>query len=261
MLQFRLKEGKLSCDPIDARLNDGALHLEPIFTWAEQGGSWLTFDRNSSLRGGIINEEVSHRVLSFAAPVLDGATRVRGRVSVAPVDIAFPLNGTTAPARIEGDVLFDDVRFMPGPLAFALIQFFVRGAQPALVLRDPISVRIADRKVYQTGLKLPVAQLATIELEGSVDFDRRLDLVGRLKVNPGGNNNAPFLSTLIQVARLEIPIRGTLSEPRIDEDGFKQRMKSVGSDLIDNSLQLGVEGLGQIFKNIGKRRERKRGPQ
>ena len=45
----------------------------------------------SSLDGAVVNDEVSHRVLSFAAPVLDGATRVEGRVSVKLADAYLPV--------------------------------------------------------------------------------------------------------------------------------------------------------------------------
>ena len=65
-------------------------------------------------------------------------------------------------ARVEGDVLFDEVRFLPGPLAEAIIDLLpnpredeAAGDGPMLVLRDPISFRIAERKVYQRGLIVP----------------------------------------------------------------------------------------------------------
>ena len=85
-------------------------------------------------------------------------------------------------------MLFDDVRFMPGPLADELLSVFQRERRPLAVLRDPIAVRIAGRKVYQEGLVIPVGNIASIGVNGSVDFDQNLDLVAHVspQARPGG---------------------------------------------------------------------------
>ena len=93
---LRSAAGRLTVDPIDSKLNGGVLHLEPELVRGKDGSTWLHLGRDSSLDGAIVNDEVSHRVLSFAAPVLDGATRVEGRVSLALADAYFPI---LAPAR------------------------------------------------------------------------------------------------------------------------------------------------------------------
>ena len=70
---------------------------------------------------------------------------------------------------------------------------FQRDRRPLAVFRDPVAVRIASRKVYQDGLAVPVANLASIGLNGSVDFDQNLDLVARFALIPPGSN-VPVLS-------------------------------------------------------------------
>ena len=79
---LRADGGRLRFDPIDARLNEGALHLEPEVVRAKDGPFRLKLGPASTLEDAVVNDEVSHRVLSYVAPVLDGATRVQGRVSV-----------------------------------------------------------------------------------------------------------------------------------------------------------------------------------
>ena len=96
---LRAAAGRLTVDPIDSRLNGGILHLEPELVRGKDGSTWLHLGRDSSLDGAVVNDEVSHRVLSFAAPVLDGATRVEGRVSLALADAYFPI---VAPVRGTG---------------------------------------------------------------------------------------------------------------------------------------------------------------
>ena len=145
---------------------------------------WL-LGPTSRLDGAVVNDEVSHRVLSFAAPVLDGATRVQGRVSLALTEAAAPIYAAAgADARLDGEILFDDFRFMPGPLASQLLTVFRLERRPMAVLRDPVALHIADRKVYQEGLSIPIANLASIGLDGSVDFDKNLDMVAHLALIP-----------------------------------------------------------------------------
>jgi translocation and assembly module TamB len=207
--------------------------------------------RSSKLDGAIVNDEVSHRVLSFVAPVLDGATRVDGRISVELAEALLPiLAEPDCAASIRGDVVFDDVRFMPGPLVDQLLSVLRMERRPFLVLRDSISVRVAERKVYQEGLSIPVGGLATIGLDGSVDFDKNLDLIARISMEPP-RSNVPVLTPLMKLARFELPIRGTLTKPKIDGDALKERLKSFGTDLLDNSLQAGADSLQRLIRGLG----------
>ena len=87
----RIQDGKTLIDPIDSTLNSGRLHLEPdlsTISRADVGAS----GSSSGLLDAVVNDEVSHRVLSFVAPVLDQATRVRGRVSLALTEAYIPID-------------------------------------------------------------------------------------------------------------------------------------------------------------------------
>ena len=91
---LRSAAGRLTIDPIDSQLNGGVFHLEPELVRGKDNSTWLHLGRDSRLDGAIVNDEVSHRVLSYAAPVLDGATRVEGRVSLALADAYFPIRAS-----------------------------------------------------------------------------------------------------------------------------------------------------------------------
>ena len=119
----------------------------------KDGSTWLELSSETRLEGAVINDEVSHRVLSFVAPVLDGATRVQGRVSFELAEAAFPdrLGRREEQALAQGKLLFDDVRFMPGELADQLLGVFRLESKPLVELREPVSVRIPSGKIYQNG--------------------------------------------------------------------------------------------------------------
>ncbi len=192
----RASDGRLSIDPIDARLNGGILHADPEISRMKDNSSWLRLSSETRLEGAVINDEVSHRVLSFVAPVLDGATRVQGRVSFELAEAVFPIAGAPeAPYLAQGKVLFDDVRFMPGELADQLLGVFRLDSKPLIELSEPISVRVTEGKVHQRGLVLPVGNLARIALDGSVDFQKNIDMVARFALNPPQNATAGTLTT------------------------------------------------------------------
>src|SRR6185437_10768838 len=78
----------------------------------------LKLNSGSELIDAEVNEESSRRVLSFVAPVLEGATRATGRVSARIDRAEFPIGaGASRKAQVEGKVVFQDLTFAPGPLA------------------------------------------------------------------------------------------------------------------------------------------------
>ncbi len=246
----RASHGRLLIDPIDAKLNGGVLHADPEITRMKDNSTWLKFSSETRLEGAVINDEVSHRVLSFVAPVLDGATRVQGRVSFELADAVFAIAGAPdAPYLAQGKLLFDDVRFMPGELADQLLGAIRLESKPLVELRDPVSVRITEGRVYQKGLVVPVGNVATVALDGSVDFSKNLDMVARFALNPP-RTRMPVLSPLVETARFELPIRGTLAKPKIDGEAMKEKWKTFGGDLLQGSLEAGVNGLQKLLQGM-----------
>ena len=247
-LVVRADGGKVTIDPIDSTLNSGRLHLEPEVTHDKQGLAWVHLGSTSGLLDAVVNDEVSHRVLSFVAPVLDQATRVRGRVSLALTDAFFPLGGgPEIQPKIDGDVLFDAVEFMPGPLADQLIGIFRQERRPLLVLRDPVSIRIVGRTIYQEGLIIPLGNVAAIGIDGTVDFDQNLNLVASFAVAPL-RKEIPVLSEILANTQLQVPITGTLKNPRINGDAIAERLKNMGVNMLDTVIGAGVNGLGRILQ-------------
>ena len=146
-------------------------------------------------------------------------------------------------------MLFDDVRFMPGPLAEELLSVFQRERRPLAVLRDPIAVRIAGRKVYQEGLVIPVGKIASIGVDGSVDFDQNLDLVARFALTPPVSD-VPLLTPIMGMAKFDLPIRGTLKKPKIDGEALKEHWKAIGVDLLGDSAKAGVGALQRLLQGL-----------
>jgi len=243
----RVVDGAFVIDPIDATLNTGKLHLDPVIAVDDEGQRWLRLSRESSLTDAVINDEVSHRVLRYAAPVLDQATRVRGMISLDLNSAEIAIGGDPSKTRIEGDIQFDNVDFMPGPLADQLITFFNLERKPLLTLNEPVSVRLLGRKVYQEGLTLPVGKLAVIGIQGWVDFDKNIDLLASFAAVPP-QRDVPILSRILENTQLHVPITGTLDNPRLNGDQIADRFKDLGQSLLETTLGLGGAGLDRLLQ-------------
>jgi translocation and assembly module TamB len=251
-LVARLHQGRVQFDPIDATLNQGQLHVEAELSHDDQGRRWIHLGPETQLVGAEVNDEVSHRVLSFAAPVLDQATRVHGRVSVDLSDAVLPLVDTTGKLKpqVDGDVHFDDVEFVPGPLLNQLIDLLNLERRPLLVLNEPVSLSIADRRVYQEGLSIPVGRIAAVGFEGWVDFDRNLNLAATVTLTPDQLRNIPVVTPIFQGTSVSIPIRGTLDEPQVDNKALGESLKAMGSGLLDRTLSTTTSGMIQGLSEL-----------
>ncbi len=247
-LVLRAAKGKVAIDPIETTLNGGRLHAEPTLILDGPDGPVLMLGAESKLVDAQINEEVSHRFLSFVAPVIDNATRATGRVSVDLKEAVFPLSSDSdlvKTAKVEGAVLFRDAEFSPGPLADQLFDLIGLRDRPSLKLNDPVALTIADRRVYQHGLKIPLGQLNTIEVEGWVDFDRQINLTASVPLLPTMLGDRPILSDVLGGLQIKVPVRGTLARPEVDRDAFNLAMKDLGKSLLERTATKGAADLLQ----------------
>lgn len=236
----RLNSGALTIDPIETTLNGGLLRVDPVME-REPDGSWIfRLEPGSSLTNAEVNDEVSHRVLSFVAPVLDRATRVQGLVSAEVARAEIPIGPDfDLKTLVAGRVVFQDVAFAPGPLANTLVQLV--GSEASTVrLDEPVVLTIADGRVHQRGLAVPVGHLTRIELDGDVGFDRSLNLTASLPITRAMVANRPLLGDIVEGSRISLPIIGSLDDPKVDRDAFQLAIDDLGKSLLNRAAGRGA---------------------
>ncbi len=249
------RDGRLAVAPIDSTLNGGRIHVEPVIDLESNGGPVVRLGPESRLTDATVNEVVSRRVLSYVAPVLDQATRASGRVSVAIEQATIPIGGDPARhADVKGKVAFQDVEFAPGPLTRDIVSLVAPAKQPGtLRLAEPVLLSIADGRVNQRGLAIPIGDVTRVEVEGWVDFEKNLNLVATLPVTPAMFGNNPLLGTIVSGTQIRVPIRGTLDAPKLDKEAFRAGLAELGKGLL-------VRGAGAGALEILDRLARPRDP-
>ncbi len=241
-VSFHARDGGLIVDPIDSTLNEGRIHAEPTIDLNGAGGPVVRLGARSRLTDAAINEQVSRRVLSYVAPVLDQATRASGRVSVELEEATIPFGGDPARhADVKGKVTFQDVEFAPGPLTREMVALVAPAKQPGtLRLAEPVFLSIADGRVNQRGLAIPIGDVTRVEVEGWVDFDKNLGLVATLPVTPAMFGDSPLLGPIVAGTRIRVPIGGTLDSPKLDKTAFKAELADLGKSLLVRGAGVGA---------------------
>lgn len=250
---LRARGGEVRVDPIGTTLNEGHVRLEPEILMADSRGEpVLRLGKNSTIRDARINDEVSRRVLAFVAPILEGTTRASGLVSVDLDRAEIPLGpGRARAAQVDGSVVFADVAFAPGPLAADLLGAIGR-REATLRLDRPVTLTIADGRVNQSGLAIPLGDLTRVELAGWVDFDRNLDLTASLPVTPALLGNNPLLTDIAAGTQVRLPVTGTLDHPRVDRDALAAGLKDLGRSLLTRGA---TRGALELLNRLGRPRD------
>jgi translocation and assembly module TamB len=117
-----------------------------------------------------------------------------------------------------------------------------------LRLDQPVVLLVHDGKVHQTGLSVPLGKVARVEMEGTVDFDKNLDLAVTVPLETDRlRSNRPVLGFIAAGVRPTIPIVGTLDEPRVDTEALKQQMGRMGLDVAERA---GVGFAGALLQKM-----------
>jgi len=235
---IRCAGGAVTIDPIRTTLNGGDVDLKPGVALDEATGLIaLTLAAGSKVEGAQINDEVSRQLLRYVAPVLDEATQVNGKVSVAVDRAEFPIEGPEGRSTtLTGGITFQDVVFAPGPFAKQVLTLAGRADAPGLRLQQPIQLAIADHRVIQKGLEVPFGGDARIALEGSVGFDETLDLRANVPITRGMLGNNAGLDELVGDRRVTVPIGGTVAHPKVNRQALQVAIRQLSRDVLKRGV-------------------------
>jgi hypothetical protein len=127
------------------------------------------------------------------------------------------------------------------------------GMDPVTItLNDPVLLLISGGRVYQRGFSVPLGALARVEMDGSVGFDRSLDIVVNLPLAAERFVNVPIFNSIAPALRLTFPIRGTLDEPRVDGEAMAKSMGEMGLDVARGA---GLGGIESLVRALNKPRD------
>lgn len=236
-LRARLGGGWLRIDPIDTTLNQGKLQLDPNIL-LEPGPAQLFLTKGTSLQRAKITPELCAGALGYALPIAADVAEADGELSLLLEQGRVPL-ADPAKADISGRLVVHVARLGPGPLVKEL-SVLLKGPSTMTLARDlTVPVRLVNGRVYHQDLELRFPEL-TIRTSGSVGLDGSLALVAEMPVPPKWYG-ADKLGTALAKQTIRLPMGGTMSRPKLDEQALKtalgQFARDTARDVIKQELE------------------------
>ncbi len=259
-LQSRLRDARLDIDPLDLVVSQGRLLMKPHIDF-RRDPALLVLEPGQVIQQMQISPEMCRSWLKFVAPLLADATRAEGQFSLDVQQATLPL-GLPRQATLQGKLVVHSARVGPGPLAQQLLttadqmQALLQQKLPTGKLSNgtnwismpaqSIDVQMIEGRVYHRGLQLVIDDII-IQTEGSVGLDETIQMEAQVPIRQQWLDGRRWLAGL-QGHVVRIPIRGTLSKPRVDERVMQnfasQTLKQAAGQALQQELG---RGLKQLF--------------
>lgn len=253
-----LSDCVLRIDPLDLPVSDGRVKAAPRLDLHAQPVR-LILDRGPLIENVLISPEMCQSWLKYVAPLLADATRAEGRFSVTLDGASVPLPDSQR-GVLGGEVLIHSARVGPGPLAQQFlgiaqqVKTMIDGRPASLgsqsetwlnVPKQQVKFDVREGRVHHQGLTVTAGDLV-IRTTGSVGFDQTLALVAEVPVQDAWVANKRLLESL-KGTTLQLPIRGTLSQPQVDSrtlsDLNRQIMQNAAGRVLEDELGRGLQRL------------------
>lgn len=211
-LKARWRENWLLVEPYSVRLNSGYVRMKPEIC-LQSGEMRLCQGRIRFLENIDVTPEICANSLKFAIPFVADAVQAQGVISMDVRDVDIPLANASS-ITAEGRLYIHSLEVGANPLVRDIAGLVgVRGSA-RLLNNSTVDIHVANGRVHHDRLELRVGELAVCT-RGSVGFDGSMDLVAELPV-PGKLIGADLPLHHLAGHTLKLPIRGTLSDPRLD---------------------------------------------
>ena len=233
-LEATFARGILEIKPLVLAVNQGQVQLAPRVHLVP-GPVELTLQPGRLAHQVRINPIMCAHGLEYIAPVLAGIASAEGVFSIELDNCRIPID---APGRgdLSGRLIIHDVRVGPGYLIQELAQLAGRANQVQITRQSVVPFRMVDGRIYHRDLELAFPEV-TIRTYGSVGVeDQSLAMMAEMPIPARWQTN-PAVAAALRNQVIQIPISGTLRQPRIDRRAFDQLARQFMQNAAQNMLE------------------------
>jgi hypothetical protein len=241
-MAVRLFEGQLALGPFDLGTAGGRLRGAPWLRLLPPPGE-LIVPPGRCLDRVVLTRQLCERWVSWLVPLIGRSTQTQGLMSVdmagARLPLADPFGG-----EASGQVIFENLEATPGEDIRPLVNLIVKlqsaidprfaFGDKAVLLRvrpEPVSFRLADRRLWHDGLAMDAGQLV-IRSAGSVGMDGTLAMVVEVAFRGDIAGATPVVGQLLRTP-LAIPLKGTVYRPQFDA----QSIDTILGRIVENTAE------------------------
>jgi hypothetical protein len=230
--EMHLKNGEVTCPPVQTTLDQGKLTMLPRLKLSP---TELAFGKGTTLDHAKLTPQNCDQLLSYISPALARSEQVNGEVSMIVDDGSrIPLMAVEK-MEASGRITMHSVTIQGGPVIRALALLTRNNSSVALQKEAVVNFRATKGRIYHDKMELYFPDMM-IRTSGSVGFDDTLDLVVDMTIPPKWLPNGPARDSLAKQP-LRIPIRGTLSQPQIDQRAFEQMIADAIRNAAGNTIR------------------------
>ena len=273
----------LGAQQINARLEQGVVFAEPFslaLTNNTQAGApqaakltmaprvelnaqpmMLVLDQTTSAENIELTPELCAHWLKYVTPLMAGTATASGSLSARLAGARVPLTNPMA-ADLAGQVTIHQARVSPGPMAQQLLNVsqqvggliqknsnslsFLQAENTWLEIeQQQIEFQMSGGRVYHRNLEFRLGD-AQVQSHGWVGLDQSIALEANIPILDKWIGDEKLLAGL-RGKSVQIPIRGSFSQPELDQralaDISKQLIGSTAEQFIQGELQKGLQKL------------------
>jgi hypothetical protein len=220
---------------LDAAANSGLLKLQSTVD-LHSDPFVLSFAENTDILTDVrITSEMAETLLAFIHPSFQGTVIPGGDLDLFMQHFKWPLDKKrTDKISFAGNLKVNGLKMEASPMLSPLLA--IAGVQGSVVDFDTqnIEFRARNGRIVTSPIRMSVEDYR-LTLQGSVGFDQTLAYTAQIPVTRRlvGRDGYKYL----QGSTINVPIRGTVSSPEIDE----QALEEATASLVQQALQKVIE--------------------
>jgi hypothetical protein len=232
-VKARLADGWLRVPPIEATINQGRLRLEPSLHLGP-GAAEAYVAKGKVIDHARLTPATCAGALGYALPALADVAEAEGEFSLELDGGRLPLADFTR-AQASGRLIIHAAQVSPGPLVRELGVLLKGPATLTLARDEVVPFQVVNGRVYHRDLELHFPEL-TVRTSGSVGLDGSLALVAEMPVPPKWLGSGK-LAEAVGKQTVRLPIGGTLSRPKLDEQALRAASARFARDAAGEAIR------------------------
>ncbi len=223
----------------------------------------LLLEKGVLLSNANLSSDICRDFLKYVTPLVADATEAQGKLTVQHEGLRMPLYQPTQ-VQAQGTLQLHEGTIGAGPLAkqlFSVVSQVKQLLKPGSTLGAPKSVwmdlgnqeipfSIDNGRVNHQGIRLRIDDVI-IETDGSVGFDQSLNLIAKIPIQDAWLGDNRWLEGL-RGQSLQIPISGTVSQPRLDTQSIQQLSRQLIQQAAGGAINGAVQDqVGELQNKFG----------
>jgi hypothetical protein len=233
---------------LESPANGGHLNFQPTVDMRKEPYI-LSFNENIDLLKDVqVTQGLIDGLLAAIHPLFKDAVIPDGLLGLNMKHFNWPLSEKERnKATFAGTLQLNGIRLNSTPFMAGLLNMMGISERQLSLADQDIDFEAKNGRIALSPVTLD-AEGYQLKMHGSIGFDQTLDFIARLPVTKKmvGKDAYRFL----QGTTIKVPIRGTTSQPRIDEAAFQEATGDLMQQALRKNLQNGVQNL---LKNLFKK--------